>query len=154
VGDAVQLGCGWRAAGDDDAIRSCLSLRGLLRAGEDLIGIEHAVSGNLCRGRPGLGTVGAVLSAPAALGVHEEVQVDPVAMPAVANAVGRRQHVEEFLVPGSQNREPFTFSESMPLEHPVRQFLPAAGKTRSLDQFVFDYVFHGWFPRQGTRWFS
>ena len=67
-------------------------------------------------------------------------------MPAVADAVSRRQYVEEFFVARSKDRKAFLLGEPMPLEHPACQFVTAARVETSPGRSVFAHPAHESFP--------
>ena len=113
------------AAGGDDAIGFGLPLEGGPSAGEDLIGRDQGIAGDLGRGDPRLRAIAAVFGTGPALGVDEEVQSHLVSPPLAADAVRGGQEVQQLLVRAAEDRKPFVGDNLMSLKDAVSQFVPA-----------------------------
>ncbi len=124
--ERVELAVAGRAARDHGAIGLGLTLGRDAGAVENLLGRDQVVAGNLRLRYARLRAVAAVLAAQPTLGVDQEVQVDPIAEPPPPHAIGGRQEVEQFVVLATEDGQTFVGRQSMAVEHPLGQVVPAA----------------------------
>ena len=140
--EGLQVALARAAARGDDAIRRGPELSGHSGPIEHLFRPQQIMAGDVGPRNPRLRAIAAIFAAMPALGVDQEVQVDAVAEPAIAHAVGSRQEIEQLAVVGAQQGQAVGGLQRAALEHSIGQGVPTWRRIREV----------GFHFNRGERW--